>query len=170
MDFLKIDYLKNGTVRQKRTYEVLTTHSVFSKIEKFTPILVGTIPINIDTEKSDLDIICYWTKRQEFTSTIIESFRGENNFTISEKEKAGKSVIVAKFNIDEFPLEIYGQNTPVVLQNGYRHMIAEYRILQEKGEEFRLQIIELKKLGYKTEPAFAKLLGLSNNPYDELLK
>jgi len=48
-------------------------------------------------------------------------------------------------------------------------MIIEYRILLEKGEDFRKQLIELKRQGLKTEPAFALLLGLEGNPYTELL-
>jgi hypothetical protein len=48
-------------------------------------------------------------------------------------------------------------------------MIAEYKILQEEGEEFKQKIIELKKQGIKTEPAFGILLGLEN-PYEDLLK
>jgi len=48
-------------------------------------------------------------------------------------------------------------------------MIIEYRILLEKGEDFRKQLIELKRQGLKTEPAFALLLGLESNPYTELL-
>lgn len=169
MDFVKIDYLKLGNQRQKRAYEVLTNHSVISKLDKYYPILVGTIPINIDTEKSDLDIICYWISKGDFISTLKSSFQNEVNFTLEEKLKYDKEVVVAKFNIDEFPIEVYGQNTPTTEQNGYRHMVVEYKILMEKGEDFRLQIVELKKQGYKTEPAFAKLLGLANNPYDEML-
>jgi hypothetical protein len=49
-------------------------------------------------------------------------------------------------------------------------MITEYRILLEKGEAFRSQIVELKRQGMKTEPAFALLLGLEGDPYLELLK
>ncbi len=49
-------------------------------------------------------------------------------------------------------------------------MIVEHRILEQKGIEFRYKIKKLKSNGIKTEPAFAKLLKLEGNPYDELLK
>lgn len=48
-------------------------------------------------------------------------------------------------------------------------MIAEYRILKERGEDFKQKIIQLKQQGMKTEPAFGLLLGLEN-PYKDLLK
>ena len=48
-------------------------------------------------------------------------------------------------------------------------MIIEYKILELHGEVFRQEIIKLKSKGLKTEPAFAKLLGLVGNPYEELL-
>lgn len=48
-------------------------------------------------------------------------------------------------------------------------MLIEHQILQSENEDFRLKIIELKKNGYKTEPAFAKLLDLEGNPYHALL-
>jgi len=49
-------------------------------------------------------------------------------------------------------------------------MIIENRILKEKGSKFKQRLKELKADGIKTEPAFAKLLGLHGNPYTELLK
>ena len=171
IDFTSIDYLKNGNLKQQRVYDVLNAHSVFSKLAKFNPILVGTIPINIDTNTSDLDIICYWVNKLEFTSTLKSSFCNEIDFSITEKIKNSREVVVAKFMLEEFPVEVYGQNLPTIEQNGYRHMIVEHKLLLERGEAFRLQIVRLKKQGYKTEPAFAKLLGLnSENPFDELLK
>jgi hypothetical protein len=48
-------------------------------------------------------------------------------------------------------------------------MLAEYRILKEKGADFKHKIIELKKQGIKTEPAFGLLMDLKN-PYEDLLK
>ncbi len=50
------------------------------------------------------------------------------------------------------------------------HMLIENEILIEKGIKFRKIIIDLKSNGIKTEPAFANLLGLTGNPYLELLK
>ena len=49
-------------------------------------------------------------------------------------------------------------------------MIIENDILKEKGLDFKQKIKQLKSDGLKTEPAFAKLLGLQGNPYIELLK
>lgn len=49
-------------------------------------------------------------------------------------------------------------------------MLIEYKILEQQGEEFRKEILELKERGYKTEPAFALLLGLQGNPYEALLQ
>jgi len=49
-------------------------------------------------------------------------------------------------------------------------MLIEHKLLSTKGEKFRQDIIDLKNQGYKTEPAFAKLLGLGGDAYEELLK
>ncbi len=48
-------------------------------------------------------------------------------------------------------------------------MIIEHEILNRRGESFRQQIIDLKRQGYKTEPAFGIAFGLVENPYEELL-
>ena len=168
-DFTTIEYLKNGNQKQQQAFEILTQNKVLSKIAEFDPILVGTIPINIDIEKSDLDIICHWKNKTDFTEKLNSVFSKENEFTIREAIINDKESIIANFKINDFEIEIFGQNTPTKNQNGYKHMIIEHEILQSKGENFRLEIIKLKQNGYKTEPAFAFLLGLKGDPYVELL-
>ncbi|MNC60542.1 hypothetical protein D3C75_1104260 [compost metagenome] len=54
-------------------------------------------------------------------------------------------------------------------QNGYLHMLLEQRILNVLGAGFREAVIEMKKIGTKTEPAFARLLNLEGDPYEALL-
>lgn len=168
IDFTTIDYLKNGNEKQKRAYEILSKHRIFEKLKEYSPILAGTIPIEIDIEGSDLDIICQvknMIQFEELLKNIFSEFDLKIEIITANEEKS----IVCNFDLDEFPIEIFGQSKPTTEQNAYRHMIAEYKILQEKGENFKQKIIELKEKGIKTEPAFGVLLELEN-PYEDLLK
>jgi len=168
MDFKDISYLKYGNERQQKAHQLLITHAILEKLDKYKPILVGTIPINIDIENSDLDIICYVQNNEQFRYDLVHCFQQEKEFVISDNIKF--SALKANFFVDDFEIEIFGQNTPTEKQNAYRHMLIEHKLLLEKGEAFRQQIIELKKQGFKTEPAFATLLGLKGDAYEELLK
>lgn len=169
VDFSTIEYLKNGNQKQILAYELLTRNNILHSIAEFDPILVGTIPINIDIENSDLDIICYWKNKTDFKTKIQSVFGNEKEFKIQETHIDNLETVLANFKIDPFEIEIFGQNIPTKNQNGYKHMIIENQILASKDENFRLEIIKLKQKGYKTEPAFGLLLGLKNDPYLELL-
>lgn len=173
INFTGIEYLKGGNERQKRAYEVLTKYKVFEKLRDYSPLLAGTIPIEIDIESSDLDIICEVAPgfEEDFLKTIQQSgiVPADADLDIETSTINGEKSIVLNCMLEEFQIEIFGQNKPVKQQNAYRHMLAEYRILNEKGEEFKQKIIELKKQGIKTEPAFGILLNLKN-PYEDLLK
>ncbi|MEH3111904.1 DUF4269 domain-containing protein [Pedobacter terrae] len=168
INFLNISYLQSGNEKQKKAYQVLTDNKILEKLAPYQPILVGTIPINIDIENSDLDIICDVQDKVTFTEILTNYFQSEKGFKIT-KNSTFKS-IKANFFIDDFEFEIFGQAIPTIKQNAYRHMLIEYQLLLEKGEIFRQEIIALKKQGYKTEPAFAKLLEIEGNAYEELLK
>lgn len=169
-NFEDITYLKQGTMRQQAAYAVLQKNKTLLKLKKFTPILVGTIPINIDIQDSDLDIICYFSSQQEFEDIIKKNFKHEKGFEINTIDVIDGEAVVANFTVENFQIEIFGQNIPTKQQIAYRHMIIEYDLLNKYGENFRQQIIQLKRKGYKTEPAFCKALGIEGNPYLELLK
>jgi hypothetical protein len=169
IDFTDISYLKSGTLIQQQAYEVLIKYAVLNILEAFGPVLAGTIPININTEGSDLDILCCWQQKEEFSEKIIEHFSENRAFVIREIAIHSHPAVIANFFLDDFEIEIFGQNIPVQQQHGYRHLLIEHILLLLYGEEFRKKIIELKRQGYKTEPAFAMLLGLSGDPYQSLL-
>lgn len=170
IDFTSIKYLKNGTKRQIEAFETLKRHRVLDILEAFDPILVGTIPIDIAIESSDLDIICYFKNEADFTAKLISSFGNEIDFTCRKALIDQHESVIATFKKDNFEIEIFGQNIPTKDQNGYKHMLIEYEILQSQDENFRLEIINLKQKGYKTEPAFALLLDLKGDPYRALLE
>ena len=100
---------------------------------------------------------------------IINEFQNQKEFDIQFCKINDIDSLVCNFILEEFPIELFAQKVPTKLQNAYLHMIKEYEILEKEGEEFRKQIINLKEKGWKTEPAFAKLLGLKEDPYLELL-
>jgi len=169
IDFSNIEYLRNGNERQRRAFAVLTKHQILQSLREFDPILVGTIPINIDIVGSDLDIICHYRDESAFTSTVKMLFNAFAGFHITETRKQGQSAIIVRFHVDEFEVEIFGQNVPTKLQLAYRHMIIEHKLLSTRDASFRQDIIDLKQQGHKTEPAFAIALGLKGNPYEALL-
>lgn len=170
VNFKNIDYLKSGNYRQQEAFKELQDLEIFEKLKKYNPILAGTIPIEIDLPESDLDIICSCENHKEFSKILAELFGDQNGFKIHLKLHKGIESTIAKFNTEKFEIEIFGQNKPTDEQNAYRHMLIENKILEAKGAAFKAEIIKLKAEGLKTEPAFAKLLRLEGNPYDELLK
>jgi len=171
MHFLNtISYLQHGTIRQQQAFYALSKNLIMEKLVGFTPTLAGTIPLNIDIENSDLDILCYWQDEDDFVKMIHSNFRDNNGFTIKQTEINGQRTVIANFLCKDFEVEIFGQGIPVMQQMGYLHMLAEYKILQKQGDEFRQQVIALKSSGYKTEPAFAKLLNLNGDPYIAILQ
>jgi hypothetical protein len=151
-------------------YKELTDLKLFEKLSSYQPVLCGTIPIEIDTDESDLDIICQCIDLDVFTEDIELHFSKKMNFSISRKRIGSQISVVARFLGTNFLIEIFGQNLPIEKQNAYRHMLIEAEILEKEGDNFRKSIIELKKKGMKTEPAFAKLLDLGGDPYLALLK
>ncbi len=169
-DFININYLKHGNIKQQNSYKVLKELDIFNVLRKFNPILVGTIPINIDIENSDLDIVCEVYDFKEFQKIVEDRYSMFSKFHISNNSADNETILTVNFYVEDIEIEIYAQSLDSCKQNGYRHMVVEDRILRLGGERTREEVVIRKKNGLKTEPAFAKHLGLDGNPYDELLR
>lgn len=169
-DFKNIEYLKIGNKRQRDAYCALHELEIFDYLKKYNPILTGTIPIEIDLPNSDLDIICECKDHISYAKDLTDKFGKYLDFQIWTNTHSGIKSTIANFSYKGQKIEIFGQNVPTVKQNSFRHMLIERQILQERGIEFKNQIVKLKKQGIKTEPAFAQVLGLKGDPYLELLK
>lgn len=165
--FETIEYLKFGNEIQRKSYKILKENNIFEILENYNPLLAGTIPIEIDVRKSDLDIICEVKKFDIFTKLLEKEFSKFDNF--KTRFINNDSVVVCNFEIDFIEIEIYASNISSFKSNAYRHMLIEDRIINLLGDEFKEKIINLKEKGLKTEPAFAKLLNLNNDPYEALL-
>ncbi len=169
INFDKIDHLALGNIRQKAAYTILHQHKIMELLALYQPLLVGTIPIGVDIDGSDLDIICNYSNAANFENALKDAFSRYPNFQVKQKIIAGSEAILCNFNINNWPIEIFGAQLATKLQKAYLHMVVEYQLLQQYGETLRQQVVELKKQGIKTEQAFAIALGIKGDPYVELL-
>lgn len=170
INFKNIEYLKDGNAKQQLAYSDLKSLNIFENLKDYSPLLAGTIPLEIDLANSDLDIICECKNHLKFSNLLISLFQDKDDFFIDSKIYEGLKTTICQFKTTHFLIEIFAQNIPSENQNAFRHLLIEHQILLQKGEDFKAEIKSLKANGYKTEPAFAKLLGLSGNPYEALLK
>ena len=167
--FQTIEYLKHGNARQRKAYSTIHTLGIMKDLEVYTPLLCGTIPIGIDIEGSDLDIILEVNDFSQFKGKVEALYQDEHGFRLKQTEKRGLPVFKAKFMFDGFEFELFGQPQPVVEQYAYIHMLIEYHLMKETPQ-LREKVIALKQQGYKTEPAFCKALGLDGDPYETLIE
>lgn len=164
-----ISYLKNGSLVQQKVYQLIRRSGVMDTLSAFSPVLAGTFPIGINIPGSDMDIICEFTDAGDFADVLQLNFKAQTGYSLSQKTIRDVPSVIARFTFENHKFEIFGQPLPVEKQYAYRHMLIEYKLLQENDESFRQQIIALKLKGLSTEEAFAKLLSLKGDPYESLL-
>ncbi|MFB5089476.1 DUF4269 domain-containing protein [Psychrobacillus sp. PGGUH221] len=167
--FETIDYLQFGNTKQKRAYLVIKNLEIMDNLSEYSPILCGTLPLEIDIESSDLDIIMNVVDFPSFKKKVFALYGDQKDFSLKELSIRNIPVIKANFRFKEFDFELFGQPQPVKEQHAYLHMIIENSILKYYPS-FRDEVIILKKLGLKTEHAFCKLLNLEGDPYSALLE
>lgn len=167
--FHTIEYLKFGNMKQKKAYKAIRTLGIMEELIDYTPVLCGTIPIEIDIESSDLDIILEVNDFKQFGKKVESLYKDNLDFRLKQTNITNSQVIKANFMFDGFEFELFGQPQPVFTQYAYLHMIIEYQLMQEYPL-LKETVIELKQQGYKTELAFCEALGLEGDPYEKLLE
>ncbi|MBM9576588.1 DUF4269 domain-containing protein [Leptospira sp. 201903070] len=160
-----VDSLKIGNQKQKLLWEDLEEYSILKTLLKYDPYLAGTIPLGIDHDQSDVDILCEFSNEEEFYSFGEFTFKNFKGFQILRKIFQDLPAILIRFQTEKFKYEIFAQRLPVLQQMGYVHFMIESEILFLGGPRFKEGIQTLKKEGWKTEEAFCKLLGIREDPY-----
>ena len=168
--FAGLEYLRLGGERQRAAWEVLGGRGMFHALQLYEPVLAGTIPLGIDVQGSDLDVVCRYSE-SEGTEGFMDNMRllfgGEKDFSVQQRQ--GTDIVLCRFEKGGFPVEIYASRDEPLSSTAFRHLVVEHRILLLAPEDFKNEVIRLKNNGVKTEPAFARLLGLEGDPYDAVL-
>ncbi|WP_035186289.1 DUF4269 domain-containing protein [Alteribacter aurantiacus] len=168
--FHSIDYLKSGTHIQQRAYIVLKELNIMNDLSEYLPTLCGTIPINLNVQGSDLDIIMEVYDYPDWIKRVTALYGHLDDFIHKNKVIRNTPIVKLNFYFKEFEFELFAQNQPVKRQHAYLHMITEHAILKEAphlGEKIK----SLKRSGVKTEEAFCEVLRLrGKDPYLRLLE
>ncbi|MFT3922034.1 MAG: DUF4269 domain-containing protein [Myxococcales bacterium] len=149
-------------------HEVLAT--LFRELDAYSPILVGTFPLGVQVASSDLDVLCCAHDLVAFERQLERLLDGFWSVPFQcSRLHTQPEASVTRFQWQGFAVEVFAQGVPVHQQAGFRHMIVEGRLLALGGDALRDRVRAEKRAGHKTEPAFARVLGLEGDPYQTLL-
>ena len=72
--------------------------------------------------------------------------------------------MIANFVVAGWPVEVFASPVPVARQDGWRHVVAERRLLEIGGEALREHVVMLRRRGFKTEPDFCRSAWSGRGP------
>jgi hypothetical protein len=163
-------YLLRGSERQRAAHRALEALGIFRVLASFRPVLAGTVPLGIDLPESDLDVVCEAHDLAGFEETVRETYGGRAGFVLNHRRYQELPAVVCNFFAEGYWIELFGQPLTALRGRACRHLVVEARLLALGGEPLRAAIRGRRAAGQKTEPAFAKYLGLPGDPYEALLE
>jgi len=167
--FDKIDYLLFGSEIQINAYKAISNLGIMDNLSEYNPTLCGTYPLGINIVGSDLDIIMNVYDFPIYEKKVEALYGQKEKFYLKRLTIREVPIVKVKLIFEGFKFELFAQPQPTKEQYAYLHMIIEKSIL-EQYPYIRAEVTKLKKEGFKTEPAFCKVLGIEGeDPYESLL-
>ena len=170
MKLLDLETMARVNQRQKQAFEALRGIELFEKLASYTPVLAGTVPIDVDLPSSDLDVICSAPNLEDFAKELMSLYGDQEGFNLHHKLFRSQPAVMARFTSSGFLIEIFAQSSSVFTQPAVIHMLIEARLLAFAPAAAKENIRMLKQTGMKTEPAFAATFDIKGDPFEELLK
>ncbi|VUD59247.1 hypothetical protein TDB9533_02628 [Thalassocella blandensis] len=108
----------------------LENSQVLALLAQFTPEVVSTIFVDLDTRESDIDIVCCSQDLQTFAAHFTSCFSQKDGFRL----KQTGDYCVGRFVQNSFDIEVYTSSVPVVIQAAYCHYQVMLRLCRLGGE------------------------------------
>lgn len=169
-DWSNIAYLSQGTERQQSAYRALLTADIFTVLAEYDPVLVGSIPLDIDIAVSDLDILIQAKDFDRLTADLEAYYAHMPNFELVHRTWQDRPTLICRFLQDAFTIEIFAQALAVEEQDAYRHLVVQGRLLRLSSDEAHKAIRALKHEGHNTEAAFCRYFLIPGEPRAALLE
>ncbi|MDH4440598.1 MAG: DUF4269 domain-containing protein [Rhizobium sp.] len=141
---------------------------ILDALAAYGPQIAGTPPLGVETEKSDIDILCHAPQADAFLADVVALYGEISSFRVWQWISDDRPVI-ATFHAHDWDFEIFASPCPVAAQYGWRHFQIEKRLLALGGARFKTTVQLLKQQGLKTEPAFWSALKQEGDGYQGLL-
>jgi hypothetical protein len=168
-DWSNIAYLQYGAERQQAAYRALIEADIFTVLAEYDPTLVGTIPLGLDVDSSDLDVLCYASDLNQIADDLEYYYKAAPGFELTKKTFQDHPSIVCRFVQNAFTIEVFAQPIPVKEQRAFRHMVVEAKLLRLGGEGAQVALRHMKHAGISTEDAFSRYFLIPGEPYAALL-
>jgi predicted metalloenzyme YecM len=166
------NYSLESVIRLEKNSQVFSSiknSGVLEKLRAFNPLVVGTFPLGLSVNNSDVDICVDFQNENDFISSVNSSLASFANFELAPTKINSGTAVIVKFSFENIHFEIIGQHMASCKQIAFQHFQIEEKIL--KYGQCHGEILNLRaQQGFKTEPAFAKHLCLVGDPYHELLE
>lgn len=149
--------------------DVIENLDILTRLAEFRPVVIGTPPLGIATDESDIDIACTCQSFDQFFAVVDRAFGRMEAFSVCNVDHLSAPAAVASFKALGWEIELFCQKVATEHQWGVRHFRVEARLLAMEAN-LRDAVLRLKRDGMKTEPAFAKVLSLPGDPFVALLE
>lgn len=149
--------------------KVIDELEILTRLEEFAPVAIGTPPLGLATDESDIDVACTSPDFERFSAVVRRAFGQMEAFSICHVDHLAAPAMVASFKAMGWEIELFCQKVATTHQWGFQHFRVEARLLA-LGPHLKDAVMRLKRDGLKTEPAFAKALSLPGDPYVALLE
>ena len=144
---------------------------VLQHFKSYTPLVVGTYPLNLETLQSDIDIILSSIHLNELEKSLIDFCSKFLDFKFSKTLIQNEITLLINFTFQNKAFELFTQSNLSIDQHAFRHFFIEERLLKIGGAGFKEKIMSFRNSGHKTEPSFCLALGLSSDDsYNYLLE
>lgn len=155
--------------KNQRIFSAILGSQVLEILREYRPLIAGTYPLGLDQTHSDVDVIL-GGDIEAIERTVNSHYVDMEEFECHGMDVDDVRSLICRFRYRGVTFELFAQEEESVRQRAYLHFLIEERLLKLGGEEFRQSVISLRQQGLKTEPAFAKALGIKEDPYLALLE
>lgn len=154
--------------RHPMIFKAITESKMLELLAIYNPLIVGSVPLGLGGPESDIDILLCTSKLQSFENFVLNILSKKFELSLNKKHLQNHQSLIIQYNYLGINFELFVQEVSTTRQPAYRHFLAEERLLMLGGIKFYNKIKSLRENGLKTEAAFAKALGLEQDPYLEL--